>query len=243
MRQCPMCGVEVPLGAVRCQGCGADLAGFYPAAAPAEELSDSLTPEGRDAYIAQLQTAKTTESRTSTWWYVGGAISILAVVALLWGALSPGQGPPAQTPIVPSTAPVDEDRETVVPDPALPSSTVKSTPSTTTSLIRRTSTQYWFSGGTLHDATVEQWKRGTSDNKLATAGDWLTLTIWEGHLITTDDFDRLEEAAKLLAHGLDTSIAEAEQDLDQDALEFFDSQSAAALALILITTGEQFLAP
>jgi hypothetical protein len=30
----------------------------------------------------------------------------------------------------------------------------------------------WYEGGTLHDKTMGEWKKGSPDDKLATAGDW-----------------------------------------------------------------------
>jgi len=33
----------------------------------------------------------------------------------------------------------------------------------------------WYAGGTLHQATVLQWKSASPDNRLATSADWFTL--------------------------------------------------------------------
>ena len=38
-------------------------------------------------------------------------------------------------------------------------------------------TNTWYQGGTLHSATVAEWLEATSPNRLATAGDWVTVTV------------------------------------------------------------------
>ena len=65
----------------------------------------------------------------------------------------------------------------------------------------------WFKGGNLHKASVIQWKRATYQNKLATAGDWLTATLWKGHLNSYKDFDRLKVKAEMLVRALDSSLS------------------------------------
>lgn len=65
----------------------------------------------------------------------------------------------------------------------------------------------WFQGGTLHNATVGQWKNATHDNKLATAGDCLSATKWKGHLSTPDDFERLKAKAEMLLVAIDGSLS------------------------------------
>ena len=50
------------------------------------------------------------------------------------------------------------------------------------------STKNWFQGGTLHDAVVSEWKVATTENKLATASDWLSSTLWKGKLSSYADF-------------------------------------------------------
>ena len=62
---------------------------------------------------------------------------------------------------------------------------------------------HWWEGGTLHNATVTQWKSATYENKLATAGDWLAATKWEGHLKSTDDFDKLKLKSQMLVNAVD----------------------------------------
>lgn len=61
----------------------------------------------------------------------------------------------------------------------------------------------WFKGGNLHKATVAQWKGATHQNKLATAADWLASTIWEGYLISPDDFNKMKVKAQMLVNAVD----------------------------------------
>jgi len=88
----------------------------------------------------------------------------------------------------------------------------------------------WFQGGTLHGATIVQWKRASHQNKLATAGDWLAGTIWKGHLNSPDDFDKLRLMARILVSGIDIVIAEM-----QGA---YADEDVALLAAIIITQSD-----
>lgn len=67
--------------------------------------------------------------------------------------------------------------------------------------------QKWFQGGTLHNASISEWKRASRRNKLATAADWLSSTLWDGHLNTLADFDRLRVKAQMLVNGIDEAVA------------------------------------
>ncbi len=71
----------------------------------------------------------------------------------------------------------------------------------------RSSSIPWYQGGNLHKATIAQWKNASSQNKLATAADWLTGTKWKGHLTSPADFDRLKSKAQMLANAVDGSTA------------------------------------
>jgi len=86
----------------------------------------------------------------------------------------------------------------------------------------------WFRGGTLHNASVSEWKGGTYANKLATAGDWLSATSWKGHLTRLEDFDNLKIIAAKLVNGLDKVVA-ATKDADpikmNELAAFFITQS------------------
>jgi len=97
---------------------------------------------------------------------------------------------------------------------------------TPTSTATRTPTQ-WFSGGTLHSATLEQWRLATSANRLATAADWLAATTWKGHLNTPSDFDRAKVKAQMLVR----AVNEVASDRDLG----FVSAAETAAAIILMS--------
>lgn len=85
----------------------------------------------------------------------------------------------------------------------------------------------WCRGGTLHRATVREWKSATSSNKLATAADWLAATKWEGHLNTPDDFRRMRTRALTLVTAVDESVRGSDVWSDSNVAEI----SAALLTL------------
>lgn len=47
----------------------------------------------------------------------------------------------------------------------------------------------WATGGTLHDVTLDVWATGTDENKLATAGELLYDSLWQGHLVTDEQIE------------------------------------------------------
>jgi hypothetical protein len=67
-------------------------------------------------------------------------------------------------------------------------------------------TDAWFNGGNLHTATVAQWKSASYKNKLATAGDYLSATLWKNSLNSTNDFEKLKIKANELVSGIDYVI-------------------------------------
>ena len=38
----------------------------------------------------------------------------------------------------------------------------------------------WYEGGTLHDATIAQWKRAKRQDKIATCADWVSALLMRG---------------------------------------------------------------
>jgi hypothetical protein len=94
-----------------------------------------------------------------------------------------------------------------------------------------TQTKQWFQGATLHNATVGQWKAAAYDNKLATAGDWLSATRWKGHLNTPADFDRLKTKANALVKAIDGSLVSGKQ---------LDSLPVNEVAAALVTMSADF---
>jgi len=119
---------------------------------------------------------------TNTFLTKAGMYLVLAVFALLLllQACSPGGGSRIATPTNTPTR--------------TPTNTPTSTPTTT-------QTQ-WFQGGTLHRATLAQWRAATNANKLATAADWLAATKWKGHLRSPSDFDRIKVKAQMLVNAV-----------------------------------------
>lgn len=67
--------------------------------------------------------------------------------------------------------------------------------------------QHWYEGGTLHKATITQWKVATDRDKLATAADWLAATLWKEYLKSPKDFERMKVKAQMLVREIDKSIA------------------------------------
>ncbi len=90
----------------------------------------------------------------------------------------------------------------------------------------------WYQGGTLHHATVDQWRRASYRNKLATAADWLSATLWRGHLHSTRDFDRLKGKARILVIAVDAAVVGVDPGHD----------IANVAAVLLVTMGDD-LAP
>jgi len=104
-------------------------------------------------------------------------------------------------------------------------STTTTTPRTTTSTSTATQTQ-WFQGGTLHRATLSQWRAATNANRLATAADWLAATEWKGHLNRPSDFDRVKVKAQMLVN----AVNEVASDRD---LGFVSASETAAAILVM----------
>lgn len=43
--------------------------------------------------------------------------------------------------------------------------------------------QQWYEGGTLHDASLQEWKQATPENKLATIADMVSATYNQGSFV------------------------------------------------------------
>lgn len=83
----------------------------------------------------------------------------------------------------------------------------------------------WFEGGTLHNASLSRWRQASHRNKLATASDWLSSTIWKGHLTSLADVDRLKAKSDMLVRGIDEAISTTAS---------YDTTSVRTLAAFLI---------
>jgi len=88
----------------------------------------------------------------------------------------------------------------------------------------------WFQGGTLHNATVAQWKSGTYQNKLATSSDWLAATKWKGALNTPSDFDKVKVQAQNLVTAINGVVT----------VENTDSLNIAEIAAAIILASNEF---
>lgn len=67
--------------------------------------------------------------------------------------------------------------------------------------------QEWFQGGTLHDAIVSDWKAASAENKLATASDWLSSTLWKGKLTSYEAFEKMKVKSQMLVDAIDGVVA------------------------------------
>lgn len=57
----------------------------------------------------------------------------------------------------------------------------------------------WYEGGTLHEATVAEWRTGTGTNKLATIADWIAATSDEKQLINAGIVPWKNASASIMA--------------------------------------------
>jgi len=89
----------------------------------------------------------------------------------------------------------------------------------------------WYEGGTLHHATVRDWRNATHENKLATAGDWIAGLSLEGYLNTLRVWfvgtDELKPFAEELVAAMDGFLARAE-----DIFDFDDVATVAAVVMV-----------
>ena len=63
----------------------------------------------------------------------------------------------------------------------------------------------WWQGGTLHNSTIEEWKKATLKNKVATCAGWLNQTLWKGYT-NTDNLEKLRVRSLVLATSIDLTI-------------------------------------
>jgi hypothetical protein len=99
-----------------------------------------------------------------------------------------------------------------------------------TSISDSTATQTkWYHGGTLHRATIAQWRVATNANRLATASDWLVASLWKGSVNSTSDFNRLRIKAQILVN----AVNEAVRDTDQGS-----TKAAEIAAMILVISND-----
>ena len=97
------------------------------------------------------------------------------------------------------------DCSTDSPSPIYSAPRVNKVRTQTTSRVR---TQNWFEvDENLCQATVKQWKKASPQSKLAAAGGWLSVSLWQGHLNSLNDYDKLKIKAYKLVRALDGSLS------------------------------------
>ncbi len=82
----------------------------------------------------------------------------------------------------------------------------------------------WYEGGTLHTASIPQWKSSTHKNRLATASDWAAVMFKDQNL----SMKELKVKALEVVRCIDTATAGSTESLLSSAAE------AAAICHILI---------
>ena len=87
--------------------------------------------------------------------------------------------------------------------------------------------QEWYTGGTLHKATIREWKAASYQNRLATCADFVSGTMLSRGM-NAKDIDISEGGSVWRsATDLETCISEGTSGLD-----FTDAQSVAGLATV-----------
>lgn len=89
--------------------------------------------------------------------------------------------------------------------------------------IPRTEHRMWYVGGTLHKSSVEEWKRGTPDNRLATSSDFAAA-------ILKGQFASMEEL-KYHAEQLEICISGSVKDVKMENQPVGDIAAACAVLM------------
>lgn len=88
----------------------------------------------------------------------------------------------------------------------------------------------WAQGGTLHDATVAEWRAGTPEDQLATAGDWVSASMLRREYVPSG-FDEIRVQAIELRTCIDAAVEGGE-------LDHQDVASSATVCLVLLEAEE-----
>lgn len=83
----------------------------------------------------------------------------------------------------------------------------------------------WYEGGTLHDQTMMEWRKGTAADRLATASDWTATYIGFEKLTDLGGFPVLRKLSVEVVACLDATGAEPE----------IDRSNAATIAVMCMT--------
>ncbi len=71
----------------------------------------------------------------------------------------------------------------------------------------------WSAGGTLHNATVRQWLDGTKHNRIATAGDMMTIAlVGSGIPPGSLNYDEMKQLAIKLEACITTALQDAAEE-------------------------------
>jgi len=89
---------------------------------------------------------------------------------------------------------------------------------------KQTANQEWYSGGTLHQATIDDWKTASDKNKLATSADMMAVVD------NTVSMDELRARAESLKDCIDEAT-----DIDETVVD--DSLVSEIGALCIISSG------
>ena len=71
----------------------------------------------------------------------------------------------------------------------------------------------WYEGGSLHGATIDEWRKAAPENKLATCGDFIAALYQSQHLnLPITSVDSIKPYAQELADFIDSATEEDEND-------------------------------
>lgn len=87
----------------------------------------------------------------------------------------------------------------------------------------------WATGGTLQEATLNDWAAGTMADRMATAGGLIYETLWQGHLQSDDSIAIFKGKVEKMVQGLDGMAK------DQASLSKFDPALSSRSIRFLIT--------
>jgi len=90
-------------------------------------------------------------------------------------------------------------------------------------------------GQTLQDPTIGEWKAAARKDKVVTAGAWLMVTTWRGHVKVPADFGRLKIKAESLADAIDTAVSDIRADGEMAGMKI--NEIAVSLIAISGDTG------
>lgn len=92
----------------------------------------------------------------------------------------------------------------------------------------------WYEGGTLHNSTIESWKKASSENKLATCGDFLA-SMWMNKKLNLNiaSMNVLKSYAKELVDFIDSATEGNDDVVNNSTVSEF-----AAMGVIMMGWGK-----